>query len=276
MTTHPMKPIDDRVSELGEGPVWDVRSATLRWVDIPGGRVHCSDGSTEELPPPVTAVLPTATGWATVRQDRVVQGDRAVAVPLGAADRCNDAKTDPAGRIWVGTMSRGELTRRASLFRLDADGVTEVVSGASISNGLGWSPDGRRMYWADTPTGRIDVFDFDPADGSVRDRRPFAATELPDGLTVDAEGGVWVARWGSGLLHRYAPDGTLDTVLPVGVPHPTSCAFGGPDLRTLYVTTARRPGADGQFARHAGQLHAIRLAVPGLPATPALFPPDAT
>ncbi|MFJ9516773.1 SMP-30/gluconolactonase/LRE family protein [Kitasatospora sp. NPDC101801] len=271
-----MKPIDDRVSELGEGPVWDVRTESLRWVDIPGGLVHDSDGSSQQLPAPVTAVLPTTTGWATVRQDRVEQGGHVVPVPLGAADRCNDAKTDPAGRIWVGTMARGEVTRRAGLFRIDGESVSEQVGGASISNGLGWSPDGRLMYWADTPTGRIDVFDFDPADGSIRGRRRFAATELPDGLTVDAEGAVWVARWGSGVLHRYTPDGTLDTVLPVGVSHPTSCAFGGPDLRTLYVTTARKPTADGQFSRHGGQLHATRLPVPGLPATPAVFPAATT
>ncbi|MEV4616757.1 SMP-30/gluconolactonase/LRE family protein [Kitasatospora sp. NPDC049258] len=276
------EPVDDRISDLGEGPVWDERTGALRWVDIPAGLVHRTDGASLRLPPPACAILPTVTGWAAVLGDRVAELDgtagtaeaAGIPVPLGEASRCNDAKTDPAGRIWLGTMAPEGLPGRGSLFRLDGRSATAVIPGASISNGLGWSPDGSRMYWIDTPTRRIDVFDFDLADGSLRARRPLAAVEggFPDGLAVDAEGALWVALWGGAALHRYLPDGTLDTVLPTGVPHPTSCAFGGEGLRTLYITTARRPGPDGDFSPHAGQLHAVRVPVPGLPPTPALFP----
>ncbi len=274
------RPVDDRVSGLGEGPVWDVRSNSLRWVDIPAGHVHHSDGSSRRLPPPASAILPTADGWAAVLRDRVVELDGAgeVAVPLGRAERCNDAKADPAGRIWVGTMAGDDKPGRAALLRLDGDGPTEVVAGAGIANGLGWSPDARLMYWIDTPTGRIDVFDYDLADGTVRGRRPFAdvradtADGHPDGLAVDAEGAIWVALWGGGALHRYTPDGRLDTVLPIDVACPTSCAFGGEDLRTLYITTAHQPDAQGRFAPDAGRLHAVRVPVPGPAPTPAVFP----
>ncbi|GGV14767.1 calcium-binding protein [Kitasatospora herbaricolor] len=271
-------PVDDRVSGLGEGPVWDVRTNSLRWVDIPAGVVHHSDGSSRQLPPPASAILPTVDGWAAVLRDRVVEldGQAVAAVPLGAAERCNDAKADPAGRVWVGTMSGDERPGGAALLRLDGAVATEVISGATIANGLGWSPDARRMYWIDTPTRRIDVLDYDLADGSVRGRRPFVAVDpdagWPDGLAVDAEGALWVALWGGSALHRYTPDGRLDTVLPIGAACPTSCAFGGEDLRTLYITTAHRPDEQGRFAPDAGKLHAVRVPVPGPPPTPAVLP----
>ncbi|WP_371501568.1 SMP-30/gluconolactonase/LRE family protein [Kitasatospora sp. NBC_00374] len=270
------EPVDDRISELGEGPVWDARTGTLRWVDIPAGLVLGTDGTALRLPPPACAVLPTTDGWAAVLGDRVVALDGAAEtpVPLGGASRCNDAKTDPAGRIWLGTMASEDRPGRGCLYRLDGTRARAVIPGAGISNGLGWSPDGRRMYWIDTPTRRVDVLDFDPADGSVRRRRPLVAVPggLPDGLCVDAEGALWVALWGGSALHRYTPDGVLDTVLPTGVSHPTSCALGGPDLRTLYITTARRPAGDGAPSPHAGKLHAVRVPVPGLPPTLAVFP----
>ena len=270
-------PVDDRVSGLGEGPVWDVRTNSLRWVDIRAGLVHHSDGSSRQLPPPASAILPATDGWAAVLRDRVVRldGPGEAAVPLGRAERCNDAKADPAGRIWVGTMAGDEHPGRGALLRLDGSTATEVIGGASIANGLGWSPDARLMYWIDTPTGRIDVLDYDLADGSVRGRRPFASVTgggWPDGLAVDDEGALWVALWGGGALHRYTPDGRLDTVLPIGVASPTSCAFGGDDLRTLYITTAHHPDEHGEFAPDAGRLHAVRVPVPGPPPTPAVLP----
>ncbi|MFC9331460.1 SMP-30/gluconolactonase/LRE family protein [Kitasatospora sp. NPDC057015] len=271
-------PVDDRVSDLGEGPVWDVRTNSLRWVDIPAGVVHDTDGGSHRLPPPASAILPTADGWAAVLRDRVVRldGPAVAEVPLGGAERCNDAKADPAGRLWVGTMSGDERPGRAALLRVDGAVATEVISGATIANGLGWSPDARRMYWIDTPTRRIDVLDYDLADGSVRGRRPFAevdpAAGWPDGLAVDAEGALWVALWGGSALHRYTPDGRLDTVLPIGVACPTSCAFGGEDLRTLFITTAHRPDEKGEFAPDAGRLHAVRVPVPGPPPTMAVLP----
>ena len=140
----------------------------------------------------------------------------------------------------------------------------------TISNGLGWSPDGGTLYYVDSPTKRIDVLDFTPATGQVSGRRAFAAlasaSGVPDGLTVDAEGGVWVAVNGSGVLHRYAPDGRLDQVISLPVTHPTSVAFGGPGLGDLYITTAREPlsPAEREEQPLAGRLMRLRPGPAGI------------
>src|SRR5262249_28222326 len=131
-----------------------------------------------------------------------------------------------------------------SLHRLDPDGsVHTMLSGVTISNGIDWSLDGRRMYYVDSPTRRIDVFDFDGAAGGIANRRTLVAVPrahgIPDGLTLDAAGFRWVAFWGGAVIRRFAPDGALERTVPVPVKNPTSCAFGGPDLDELYVTSAR-------------------------------------
>lgn len=157
--------------------------------------------------------------------------------------RMNDGGCDPAGRFWAGTMAVDCRRSAGALYRLDPDGrVSVMLRDVTISNGLDWSLDGRTLYYVDSGTQRIDAFDFDPDRGTVTNRRPVVAipTEagMPDGLTLDSEGFLWVALWGGGALHRYSPEGALDRIVPLPTTHPTSCAFGGPDLEDLYITTA--------------------------------------
>ena len=195
-------------------------------------------------------------------------------MPAREGIRFNDAGVDPAGRVWVGSMHVDEAEPLGELYRLDAGGVlTTVVKGVTISNGLGWSPDGSRMYYVDSPMRRIDVFDYDSATSEAFQRRVFADLSahdgVPDGLTVDADGYVWVAVWGGGVLRRFAPDGTQDAVIDVPVSRPTSCAFGGPGMSDLYVTSARQGLTEEELRAEplAGRLLRLRPGAVGLPST---------
>jgi len=276
--------VGDVVADLGEGPCWDPAGGTLYWVDISAGRLHRTvpaSGATTtcELGPPVSLVLPTVGGGVLIaRRNRLTVlaedgTERAVAETAARPDiRFNDGATDPQGRVWVGSMCTDEASPIGTLYRLEHHGtLASVLPGVTISNGLGWSPDGGTLYYVDSPTKRIDVLDFTPATGQVSGRRAFAdlasASGVPDGLTVDAEGGVWVAVNGSGALHRYAPDGRLDQVVSLPVTHPTSVAFGGPDLGDLYVTTAREPlsPAEREEQPLAGRLMRLRPGPAGIP-----------
>jgi sugar lactone lactonase YvrE len=266
----------DSGDALGEGPVWLPETGELLRVDIDAGLLHrwtpaTGRASVTELGDCVTAVVPTAAGdLVLARRHRIElwrEGAARVLAELDAdrpGNRCNDAKCDPAGRLWAGTMSTTREPRAAALYRIVAGAPPERVLSATVSNGLGWSPAGDRMYYVDSPTQRIDVLDYDVRDGTARDRRPLAridaADGLPDGLTVDAEGTVWVCLFGGGAIRRYAPDGELLAVVDLPVSHPTSVTFGGDALDTLYVTSARgggvlalRPGVRGlPVARFAG------------------------
>jgi sugar lactone lactonase YvrE len=166
--------------------------------------------------------------------------------------RGNDAAVDPAGRLWAGTMRYDQATGGGFLARVEPTGKARVVlPSVSISNGLGWSPDHRLLYYVDTPTHRIDVFDYEVDTGDVRDRRTFAEVTdtpgVPDGLCVDAAGFVWVAVNGGGQVRRYSPAGELDRVVDVPATQVSACCFGGGDLRDLYVTTGRE-GFTGEQA----------------------------
>jgi sugar lactone lactonase YvrE len=269
--------------ELGEGPHWDAATGELVRVDITRGRVHRFDpsngqASTVELGDVVGFAIPSTSGGLVVGLRRAVviiesDGSMRILVTLEADlldNRLNDAKCDPAGRLWAGTMAMGETQPDGSLYRIDADGTTErVVSGLTISNGLDWSPDASLMYLNDTPTSRIDVFDHDPSTGAVTDRRPFARIDgFPDGLTVDAEGGVWVALFGGSQVRRYSPEGTLDAVVPLPVANTTSLTFGGPDYADLFVTTARHDLDAAQLEAQplAGAVFVLQPGVRGRPA----------
>lgn len=271
--------------ELGEGPFWDELTGELLRVDIARGRIHAwcpaSDQvATREVAGEVSAVLPRAeaAGWLVAAGHELLlldgEDERVVAVvERDEPDtRFNDCKCDPQGRLWAGTMSRTRTAGAGALYRLHAGGEIErVIAAATISNGLGWSPDGERMYYVDSTTQRVDVLDFDGASGAVANRRPFVAVDprdgLPDGLAVDAEGGVWLCLFGGGAVHRYGPDGALEAAIRLPVTNPTSPVFGGADLRTLYVTSARHRLTLGQLAVEplAGALLALEPGVRGLP-----------
>jgi sugar lactone lactonase YvrE len=243
---------------LGEGPVWDRDTETLVWVDILGDRVHRFDPSTGEdihlqTGRPVGAAgLRHAGGLVLALEDGFALVDPAwedidLVAPVAADDpsiRFNDGACDPAGGFFAGTMAYDLTAGAASLYRLGPDRrVTEVLSGVTISNGLGWSPDQRTLYYVDSPTHRIDAFDYDPGSGEIGGRLTVVDLSghagLPDGLTVDEEGCIWIAFWDGWTVRRYTPDGRLDREVTLPVGRVTSCAFGDTDLSTLYITTAR-------------------------------------
>ncbi|MEE1930793.1 SMP-30/gluconolactonase/LRE family protein [Streptomyces sp. TRM 70351] len=264
---------------LGEGPTWDADGGRLLWVDVLGSRVHTFEPATGrrtslDTGEHVGAVKPRAGGGlvANLRDG----------VGLYAADgsfrwlvhdpvegrRGNDAAVAPDGALWAGTMRYDERQGGGTLSRIDGRGtVCQVLPDVTVSNGTGWSPDGRFMYYVDSPTRRIDVFDVAGDGARVTGRRPLAVVEegagFPDGLCVDADGCVWVALWEGGALRRYTPAGTLDRVVELPVRRPTACAFGGSGLGDLYVSTARvgldRPGP------HEGSLLVLPGVGQGLP-----------
>lgn len=272
-------------AELGEGPVWDARSGRLAWVDILSSRILLTDvrsGATDVIPVPlhVGAVAPRAAGGfvAALQDGFWIVGDgparRIAPVPEARAGlRFNDGKCDPAGRFWAGTMAYDQATGAAALYRLDAGGrATRKLDGVTVSNGLAWSLDGRTMYYIDTPTQRIDAFSFQPQTGEISDRRPLIAIPAeagaPDGMTIDAEGGLWVALWGGSAVHRYL-DGRLERAIRLPVSQPTSCTFGGDGLDELYVTSAWEglSATERRAQPLAGAVFRLRTGVRGIPPT---------
>ncbi|WP_121830988.1 SMP-30/gluconolactonase/LRE family protein [Streptomyces sp. S1] len=284
---------------LSEGPVWDRNRGELLWVDITAGLVHRGvlvereDGSglpdvapltTFSLDRHVGAVAPRASGGLVAAAgtdflNLTETGERSLIVtPVedgdGVRRRMNDAKCDPRGRLLAGTMTYDLTEEAGSLYRLDPDGtVVTLLDSVTISNGLGWSPDGRLFYFADSPTRRVDVFDYDTAAGTLSGRRPFAGFgegEEPDGLAVDIEGRVWVAVWGAGEVRAFTPEGEPYGVVEVPAAHVTSCAFAGPDLDVLVITTATEGRSSEQLRDEpdAGRLFVCRPDATGLPVPP--------
>ncbi|ROQ59974.1 sugar lactone lactonase YvrE [Streptomyces sp. 840.1] len=265
---------------LGEGPTWDPATGRLIWVDILGARIHTYEPATGRRTVMATeqhvgAAKPRAGGGLVVNlRDGIglYDADGAFRWLVHDAEpgrRGNDAAVAPDGALWAGTMRYDESETGGSLTRVAPDGTTtRILPLVACSNGTGWSPDGRLMYYIDTATRRIDVFDVDGE--QVGGRRPFATVEegagYPDGLTVDAEGAVWVALWDGAALRRYTADGVLERVVELPVRRPTSCAFGGPGLRDLYISTAR----GGLEAPHplAGSLLVLPDAGRGTAGTP--------
>lgn len=265
----------------GEGPVWWPAWGGLAWVDMLAGDILALDGAgavTRWAVGPVAAAfrprreggVVVATEHEFVLADAFGGPTRAVATVLDDPGiRFNDGGCDPAGAFWCGTMAYDEGTGRGELFRLAPDGtVARVLAGVTISNGLAWTADGARAYYNDTPTGRVDVFDAEP-DGELHGRRPFVTVDpadgFPDGLTVDADGRVWVALWGGSAVHCYGPDGTLLERVELPVPKVTACTFGGDALDELFVTTSRQGEPAGAHPA-AGAVFRYRPGVRGLPA----------
>lgn len=285
--------IVDAHSLIGEGPVWDGKNRRLIWVDIAAGLIHSFDPdsgvlTTHNVGQPVGSVTLCAAGGliaamrdgiALFRDDgeelaRFVEVERDL-----VGSRMNDGKCDCCGRFWVGTMAVDHAPGCGTLYRVEqVDSELKVsaqLCGITISNGLDWSNDNRRMYYIDSATQRIDVFDFEAESGLVDNRRPFVVVPrsdgLPDGMTVDAEGYVWVALFGSGRVRRYSPGGEVDMEVQVPVTLVTSCMFGGRDLRDLYITTARHRLAAAEAAAQptAGAVFVSRPGPQGRP--PFLF-----
>jgi sugar lactone lactonase YvrE len=270
---------------LGEGPSWQAEAGELTWVDITGGllrRWRPADDHREtlELGAPLSfAIAREGGGWAVGRSDRIglidPEGHEATLLEVHDAPphtRFNDAKCDAAGRLWAGTMSTERTAGDGRLYRIDPDGESEVViSSTTISNGLGWSPTGDLFFFVDSTAQAIDVFDFDVATGRIENRRTFAdidaADGLPDGLAVDADGGIWVGLFGGGAVRRYNPDGSLDAVVDLPVSNPTCPVFGGAGLDRLYITSARHKLTSRQLAQQplAGGIFEVAPGGCGLP-----------
>ena len=276
----------DAQAALGECPVWSTREHVLYWVDIFGpslNRLDPATGINKVMPMPADIgsfalrkpagfVVALRTGIFLASADGTV-GRRIVEAPYDTrTHRFNDGRCDPRGRFYVGTMNEARDANSAALYRLDADGaLTEVFGDIMISNGLAWSPDGATMYHADTPTQSVRAFDYDTATGHLGRARTFAqwpgAHDRPDGGATDSEGNYWTAFFRGGKVVKVSPAGRTLAEYEVPAMCPTMCAFGGPDLRTLYVTSARMNRDAGELARlpHSGGIFAMRVAVPGMP-----------
>lgn len=271
---------------LGEGAVWCPRERLLWWIDISSPSLWRFDPGTARvdhwpLPkPPGSFALREGGGFLFAFRTGLATLDAPggelawLDVPALAPgdERFNDGKVDRAGRFWTGTLDRRLGSAIGGLYRVEAGfRVTAMDRGFTISNGIGWSPDNRTMYFTDTPARRIYRYDFDLASGAIANRRVFVEVGAghggPDGMTVDAEGFVWSAQFDRWTIHRYAPDGRLDRAVRMPVQRPTTCMFGGPDLATLYVTSARLDLAGDALAAQpqAGGVFALDVGVRGRP-----------
>jgi sugar lactone lactonase YvrE len=276
---------------IGEGPVWSVREQRLYWVDIPEKRIHVFDPSNRservfDLPDLVTSATPRRAGGLILTLKKSIayfdpDAGKLDVLPDPEKDkpgnRFNDGKCDRQGRLWAGTMGDVDWDRPVgSLYRFDPDGrLSRLEEGVRCSNGLGWSPDGKTLYYAESFDYKIHAYEFDPAKGSIGRRRLFASLDpgsgaFPDGLTVDADGFVWSAQPVFGRLVRYDPKGVIERIIELPVSRGTSCMFGGADLDVLYVTTMRGTLTDEQLAEEplAGSLLALRPGFRGLAETP--------
>ncbi len=282
---------------LGEGLRWDARRDELLVVDIIDGRVYRSrvveSGELSLVreywvPGTVGAVAPVGggDGWMMAAgRGFVYLGPDGSLRPLAQiapfGSRMNDAACDPQGRFWAGALAEDFSPGAGSLYRLERDGRVEVMlEGLTIPNGVDWSPDGTVMYLADSGPREVHAFAFDGEAGTISDDRVLVTVDenvgVPDGLTVDASGDLWVAIYGGGRVQRYSPDGVLRQVLDVPAEQCTSCAFAGDGLNRLYVTTATEGWSDGQRRADssAGIVYRFDTPATGRPAAP--FRPDPT
>lgn len=270
-------------NQLGEGPRWHAPSQTLYWVNIRRGeyfRFIPAMGIVEtfSVGQPLGALaFRAAGGFVLAVRDGIAFWDKGtltmVASPESgkAGARFNDAVVDRQGRFWAGTIaeSTGKMDTSSSLYRLDPDGSLRMMeTGITVSNGIGWSPDNKTMYYADSSRRLIYAYDFDAATGAITNRRNWAQTpepEVPDGLVVDTEGFVWCAKWGGWKVTRYDPEGKPVREIHLPVQYVTACTFGGPALDELYVTSASDPLSPSERAQQqlAGDIFRIHVGVKG-------------
>jgi sugar lactone lactonase YvrE len=282
----------DAQADLGEGPAWESQTGSLYWVDIHAGRLHTfnpQDGSDRSMgvgeylgcaAPRRSGglVLGLRSGFATI--DSALPSGEELEVralvnpePQLSGNRFNDGKCDPAGRFLAGSMDDAEIEASGSLYSLSPDGALKtLLSATRIANGLAWSPDYQTFYFIDTPTRTVMAYDYDLATGAIAAPRLAIsvppALGWPDGMTSDTQGMLWVAMWGGARLTRWNPaSGQLLEEIPFPALNVSSCAFGGPHLTDLYITSARKQMDAGQLAKYplSGGLFRIRTNIQGLP-----------
>lgn len=283
-------------SVLGESPLWHPAEQVLYWCDIPGHRLNRFDpksGAHQQWPfdTDVACCAPLMEGGLLLAlRSGLIRFDPATgrsttlldALPYDpATERFNDGKADAQGRFWVGTIYEPRHPPNAALYRYSEGKLDKMADQATVSNGLAWSADARTMYWADTKAHTVHAFDFERAGGAITNKRVFASFPFrapdqdlasyggrPDGAAVDAEGHYWIAMFEGARLLRFAPDGSVSREVRLPVRCPTMPCFGGADLRTLYITTAREKRPADELAREplAGCVLQVRVEVPGLPA----------
>jgi sugar lactone lactonase YvrE len=281
---------DERV-EIAEGCRWDGGTQRLLWVDVFTGRLYVASFDGRRLtttvvlkvPGHLTAVAPfqdREEGWIVAANQGFSRlSPSGETTPLGdpearnaGAVRMNDGACDPAGRFWAGSMAYDGSPGAGSLYRYDGGGRwTTMLTGVTISNGIGWSPDAQRMYYVDSGAGTVSVLAYNVETGEATHRRPLITLDpgqgIPDGLCVDRDGHLWVAIWGAGEVRRYSPEGIQVAVVEVAANQPTCCALGGPDGRSLFITTAQidLSGEDLAKQPQAGRVFACRVETPGPP-----------
>ncbi|GAA4358096.1 SMP-30/gluconolactonase/LRE family protein [Variovorax defluvii] len=288
--------LNDSLCELGESPFWHPQERSLYWLDIPGRTVlrtrgEIGNATVERWPLPTEpgCMAPAASGGLVIALRDGIYRAPAWGGPLTLLARVdhdvrtmrfNDGKCDPQGRFWAGTINEAKDRASAALYCLDARGGTprleRMAQGVTTANGLAFAPDARTLYWADTPAHRVSAWDWDAEANRLSHERVFRQFEpksnspyqgRPDGATVDAQGHYWAAMFEGGQLLRLSPAGEQVAALPVPVQCPTMPCFGGEDLRTLFVTSARRGRPADELARlpASGQVLAMRTEVSGLP-----------
>ncbi|MBU3021344.1 SMP-30/gluconolactonase/LRE family protein [Aestuariibacter sp. A3R04] len=270
---------------LGEGPHWNEEKQHLEWVDILEPSVHVSlpeigQDSSFHVPEIIGAIVPRRRGGHVAvtqlgyRAVDLAKGEMSTLATPDDMDGCrfNDGKCDPKGRFWAGTLALDAAPNKGGLYCLEPSGkLRKVLSNLHISNGLGWNADASKMYLADSGKREIYQFDYDLAAGSLSNKKLFAKLSeedgSPDGMAIDAEGGVWCAIWDGWKVIRFDADGIIDRVIDLPVPRPTSCAFGGKDLKTLYVTSARIRLSAEMLAEAplSGSVFALDVGVSGVP-----------
>ncbi|MDQ0298033.1 sugar lactone lactonase YvrE [Salibacterium salarium] len=277
----------DEKALLGEGPSWDDRKNVLYWVDIMGENIHCYHPESQKNQ---TIAVGQHPGAVVVHQSNELiaamqhgfyfvdfeQGTwKAIVDPEENIpnNRFNDGKCDPAGRFWAGTMAYDKQRDQAFLYCLESDYTLSMkLDNIGISNGLAWDLDKNTMYYIDTPTRQVSAFDYDLTSGAISNRRTIITFSedagSPDGMTIDSEGMIWIAHYRGWKVSRWNPDnGECIDEIKVPASQVTSCVFGGADLKTLYITTARNNLSVEALQRepHAGGLFAIDLDIKGTP-----------
>lgn len=288
-TAMKVKPVIDIKARLGEGALWDYKNQRLLWIDIEQGILHVFDPKTGknesfEQSMRIGTVVPIDTGGFVVAlEDGIYTFDpatgkrmkRATPPELKPGIRFNDGKCDPAGRFWAGTMSVNDERNAGALYRFDGDfSFEKMIDSVSISNGIAWSLDKKRMYYIDTPTRKVVGYDYDNATGSISNGKVTIAIPAgmgsPDGSVLDEEGMLWIGMWGGGCVTRWNPEtGELLQTIEIPALNVTSCAFGGDKMDILYVTTAGIGMSEEKKVQFpdAGKLFSVKPGIKGIPAS---------